>query len=224
MRRLASLILLIPVSAAAGPELGLAFKGGPNAATLSEEYRVHRYGFSGGLATHLRWPLADRTSLAAQTELLYTTRGSEIVSEGYYQGRSRETYLDLMVAARPEVKLGRASLYALLGGGLCFLLNANKENSFGTKEDITEGLRQFDLALLVGAGIALHLPRRGLGPFRLDTLLLEVRHDRGLIDSDPVVGGYKNRSSSLMLGLSFVLTSGTVAAPRTAPPPAGAVK
>jgi hypothetical protein len=60
------------------------------------------------------------------------------------------------------------------------------------------------VALLAGAGIALHLPRRGLGPFHLGSVFLEARHDRGLIGTD-TVGGFKNRSSSLLLGLSFVL-------------------
>jgi hypothetical protein len=73
------------------------------------------------------------------------------------------------------------------------------------KEDITSDLRRIDVALLAGAGIALHLPLQELGPFQLGTVFLEARHDMGLIDTDPVNGGFKNRTSSLMLGLSLLV-------------------
>jgi hypothetical protein len=60
------LVWLVPLPAGAEPEPGIAFKGGPNAATLAEDDRFHRYGFSGGLAGHLQWPLVDRFSLAGR--------------------------------------------------------------------------------------------------------------------------------------------------------------
>lgn len=207
MKQLTILIfyLLAPLSASAAPELSVAPKGGPNSATLAENFRVNRYGFSGGLAGYIQWPLVDRFFIASQMELLYTTRGAETILEGEYLGRSREHYFDLMVAARPEARLGWASVYLLLGGGLNLLVSANKDDAAGEGQDITGDLHRVDVALLGAAGVALHLPRHELGPVRLGTVFLEARHDIGLLDTDAVNGGFKNRTSSLMLGLSFVM-------------------
>lgn len=202
------IIWLFPFSNHAEPELGVAFKGGPNTATLAENNRFHRYGFSGGLAAYLQRPVFDLISLAGQMELLYTPRGARAIFEGEVLGRSRQHYIDLTIAARPEVRFGPASGYLLLGGGLNLLVSARKENAFGASQDITGDLRRINMALLVGAGVALHLPRRGPDSFRLGTVFLEARHDRGLIDTDAVNGGFKTRTSSLMLGLSFALGAG----------------
>jgi hypothetical protein len=211
-------VLLASFPSEAKPGLGIAFKGGPNAATLAEDDRSNRYSFSGGPAGYLQWSLVDRFSLAGQLELLYTPRGAEVISGGDHVGESRERYFDLMLVVRPEIRLGQASVYLLLGGGLNLLLSAEIEDVTGAKSDITDDLHRIDVAFLGGAGVALRLPRRELGPLRLDTVFLEARHDRGLIDTDAVNGGFKNRTSSLMLGLSFALASEEPANP--APPPA----
>lgn len=197
-------VWLVPLPAGAESELGVALKGGPNAATAAEDYRTNRYSFSGGLTGYLQRPLRDRYSLAGQMDLLYTPRGSETVFQGMWVGKTRKHYIDLMVAARPGIRRGRVSLYLLLGGGLNVLLDASQVNSSGGGEDLNDDLRKYDLALLAGAGVALHLPR---GPARLGAVFLEARHDRGLLDTDLTNGGFKNRTSSLMLGLSFALTS-----------------
>ena len=198
------LVLLAP-AAHAQPELNVALKGGLNAATLAEEHRINRYGVAGGLFGHVRWPLLDRLSLGVQTDLLYMPRGTRVFFEGEYLDRFRQHYLDITIAARPEVRLGPATVYLVLGGGLSFLLSASKENASGVKQDTTDGLRKIDVPLLIGGGVALHLPPRELGPFRLGTVFLDARHDRGLIDTDAVVGGFKNRTSSLMFGLAFAV-------------------
>ncbi len=212
-------VWLIPFSSHAEPELNIALKGGPNTATLAQDNRVSRYGFSGGLASDLQWSLADHFSLAGQIELLYTPRGAKAISGGTYLGQVRQHYFDVMVAARPQVRLGPASVYLLLGGGLNLLVSATKENASGETQDITDGLHRTDVALLGAAGVALHLPYRETGLFRLGTLFIEARHDIGLIDTDAVNGGYKNRTSSLMLGLSFV-----VGGPPSPDPTAGSAK
>lgn len=155
-------------------------------------------------------------------ELLYTPRGAEAIFDGEPLGKTRQHYLDLMLAARPGVRLGPASIYVMLGGGLSLLMSASQVNASGGTEELTDVLRRIDVALLAGAGIALHLPRRGSGPFRLGTVFLEARHDRGLIDTDAVNGGFKNRTSSLMLGLSFALGSKTAPPPARSDPPAPA--
>jgi len=210
----------IPSLASAGSESDLAFKGGIGAATTAADSSASRYGFTGGLAGSLQWPLAGRLSLAGQTELLYTPRGPKTVFEGEYLGQFRLHYFDLMIAARPEVRLGPMGFYLLLGGGLNLLLNADKENSSGAKVDITGDLRRYDVALLAGAGVALHLPLGGIGPFRFGTVFLEARHDYGLLPADAVNDGLKNRTSSLMLGLSLTLSSGSAAAqPSPSSPP-----
>lgn len=212
-----AILWLIPLSARAQPEFGLALKSGPNAATLAKSYRVNRYGFSGGIAGYLQWPLSSRFSLAGQVDLLYTPRGSEVIFDGQYIGRSRYRYSDITVVARPEVRFGPASVYLLLGGGLNFLLSATQEDASGMKRDITGLLNRVDVALLVGAGVALHLPRQKLGPFRLGTVFLEARHARGLVETDTIDGVSKNRASSLMIGVSFSLGSRDVAVPTVSP-------
>lgn len=210
---------ITPVSARAQPELDLVLKGGPNATTLAKDNRIARYGVSGGLAGSLRWPLVDRFSLAGQMELLYTPRGAEATFEGEHLAMARYHYIDFTLVARPRARLGVTSVFLLLGGGLNYLLSASLEDAAGAKMDVTKFARRVDMALIFGAGGAIHLPARKLGPFRLGTIFLEARHDRGLIDTDTVLGGARNRSSSLMLGLSFALAS---RAPNKPPAPSPA--
>jgi hypothetical protein len=207
MGRLLTIVLawLIPSIAIANPQGEVSFKGGPNAATQARKYRYHKYGLSGGLAGGVERALTERLSLGGQVEILYTPRGSKILFEGEGPGWTWMHYLDLMVMARPRVRFGRASVYLLLGGGLCFLLSANQVSSTGGGEDLDDTTYRLDVALLAGAGVALHLPRRGPRRFRLDTLFLEARHDHGLLDADIPSGGFENRTSSLMLGLSFAV-------------------
>lgn len=206
MRRLTLLLIwLAPLRAHTHPEIEIALKGGPNAATLAEDYQTRRLGFAGGIASHLRWPRAGRLSISGQMELLYTSRGAEAIFEGESLGKTRQHYVDIVLAARPEIRLGRASVYVLLGGSLDLLVRASQVNAAGGGEDLTDDFHRIDVALLVGAGAAWRLPRQELGPFRLGTVFLEVRHDHGLRDTDTINGGFKNRASSIMLGLSFAL-------------------
>lgn len=198
------LVWLTPIPARAESDLGLAIKAGPNTATFAENNHSTRYGFSGGLAGYLQRPLDQRFSLAGQVDLLYTPRGSETVFQGMSLAKTRSHYVDLVLAARPGVQLGRVNLYILLGGGLNFLLSASQVDASGGGEELTDALHRLDVALVAGAGIALRLPR---GPARLGAVFLEGRHDHGLRDTDRINGGFKNRASSLMLGLSFTLTS-----------------
>jgi len=207
------LALLVAPPVHADSELHIALKGGPNAATLDHDFRENRYDFTSGVAGYLQEPLFGRFSLGGQIEFLYTPRGANVVFGGEKQAEFREYYLDFVAAARPGVQLGPVSAYLLLGGGLNFLVSASKDNVTGSKQDITGDLHRIDVALLGGLGVAFHLPRRDLGPFRLGTVFLEARHDIGLIDTDTANGGYKNRTSSLMLGLSFMV--GGSASPAT---------
>jgi hypothetical protein len=162
---------------------------------------VNRYGFSGGLSGNAQWSLTNRFSLGSQLELLYTPRGSETVFEGENVGKLREHYLDLALMARPVERLGPVSFYLLLGGSLNLLMSASKDDAAGAGQDVTNGLHRVDVALLGGIGAALHLSHEP-GPLRLGTVFVEVRHDIGLLDVN-LDGGLKNRTSSLMLGLSF---------------------
>jgi hypothetical protein len=219
------LFWLMPVKAYAGPGVSIALKGGPDAATLAEADRSNKYGFSGGISGYHPWALTEQSSLAGQLDLLYTDRGAEVVFDGDSIGKTRLHYLDVTLSARPEINLGPMSVYLLLGGGLNLLLSASQEDSLGSKQDIIEGLHRVDLELLAGAGVALHLSDKELGPLYLGTVFLEARHDHGLIGIDAVDGGFENRTSSLMLGLSFALSSGRSAPPLRSDPstPAAAV-
>lgn len=202
-----------PQRARADSDLHLSLKGGFNAATLDHEFRENRYDFSGGIAGDLQARVSERFSLAGQIEFLYTPRGANVVFEGEKQGEFRDHYVDLVAAVRPGVQLGPANVYLLLGGGLNLLVNATTESVTGAKQDITGDLRRIDVALLGGAGVALRLSPRELGPFHLGTVFLEARHDIGLLETFHDTSGFKNRTSSVMLGVSFVMGGGT-AAPR----------
>jgi len=215
---ISAILFLCPFSSRAEPGLEISLKGGPNAATLDHDLRVNRYGFSAGVAGDLQWSLSDRVSLAGQLELLYTPRGAKVVLDDVLQGQLREHYLDAMIAARPEAWFGRISLYLLLGGGINFLVHADSENAAGLSQDATDSLRRVDVALLVGAGVAWHFPPRRSQGFRIWAVSLEARHDQGLIDIDKMNGGFKNRTSSLMLGMSFMV--GGSASPATTIGPA----
>lgn len=212
-------VVLAPFSADAQPELGLALKGGLDTSTITRQYRVDRYGFAGGLGGYVQWDLSDRFALAVQMDLLYTPRGAEVIVDDELQGKLRQHYFDVVAAVRPEVRFDPASVYLLLGVNGNFLMNAKSENTTGMYQDVTSDLRRVDVALLAGAGVALRLPQQELGPFRLGTVFLEARHDHGLIDVDPMNEGVKNRTTSFMLGLSFVFGS-DVPAVKPAPSPA----
>lgn len=84
------------------------------------------------------------------------------------------------------------------------------------------------MSLLGGIGAALHFSHHDPGSLHLGAVFIEVRHDIGLLDVD-INGGFKNRTSSVMLGLSFDVggapapdaasTSQTAFAVNSAPPP-----
>jgi hypothetical protein len=207
--RLAIVLSLLPLLAQAQPHFGLAFKGGPNSAINNIDNREHRYGLSGGLAGNLRWQLPRPPLLGGQFELLYTPRGANTVFEGEDLGWLRQHYIDVVFAIRPEARIGPASIYLLLGGSWDLLLSAKRYGkASGITDDVTDLASRHDVALLVGVGVALHLPSRRVGPFRLDTAFVEARHDRGLIDFDDTTDTVvKNRTTSLMLGVSFALDS-----------------
>lgn len=189
------------------PTRSLAIQAGPNAATQAEDNRVNRYGASGGVAGGLQWSLGPLISLAAQVELAYVPRGAEVVVDGESVGRIRHHCLDVAITARPGVQLGPARLYTLLGGGLSVLLNGSKDDAAGEGQDITDGLNRINAGLLAGAGVAYRLPGRQLGHLRLGTAFVEARYDLGLRDTD-AAGGFKNRTSSIMLGVSFLVGGG----------------
>jgi hypothetical protein len=111
------------------------------------------------------------------------------------------------------MRLGPVSVYLLLGGGLDLLVSANKDDAAGAGQDITGGLHRIDVALLGAAGVAVHLAHREPDAFHLDTIFVEARHDIGLLDVD-LNGGFKNRTSSLMLGLSLAVGGGPPAPPK----------
>jgi hypothetical protein len=202
------ILLCLPRLSEAQPELSLSLKAGPNAAIWDREHHDHKYDLSGGLAGDLRWPVGGRFSLGGQLALLYVPRGTKSISPttGEFLGTYYQRYFDIAVAIRPEARVGSVGVYLLLGGSWSILLNAYSVNYNGIKDD--RDFRRHDVALLAGLGGALHLPSHRLGPFRLGTVFLEARYDRGLLDfarADDL--SLKNRTTSLMLGVSFVLGS-----------------
>jgi hypothetical protein len=181
--------LLETAAAFAQPsELTLSLKGGADAATQAHEFRINRYGFTGGIASSLRWRIASRILLGGQAELLYVPRGSKTFFEAENIGQFREHYVDPTLAARPEMRLGSVGMYLLIGGSLSYLMHASRDDQAGSDQDVTVGLHKIDLSVLGAVGIARHLPRRDAGPFHLGTVFLEARYDIGLLDVD-LAGG-----------------------------------
>lgn len=216
--RLLLIILFISATAArasADGELEVGLKSGLSSATLSHDNREDRLGLTAGLAADLQWSLSEHWSLAGQLELLYTPRGADVVVDGMPFGNIRQHYLDLILLARPARRVGPVNLYVMLGGGVSALAHATSEDSTGMSQDVTSDLRRLDITLLAGAGVALPLPRSALRSLQLSAIFLEVRHDQGMIDIDMANGGFKNRTNSIMLGLSFALTARPSATPLT---------
>lgn len=227
MRSCWSLVLAVsvaPLPADAEPELAVLGKGGLCAATFNRDNRFHRYRATGGLGGYLEYSLSRVFSLGSEVSLLYTPRGARIEFDGESLGESRLGYVDLLFAARPTVRLGRGSAYLLLGGALSLLVNAQDEDQTGMSRDVADELHRVDVALLVGAGATLHLRPRAMGPLSLGSVFVEARHDHGLRDVDKLDLGFRNRTTSLMLGVGFVLASRSGARsasplPQDEPPP-----
>ncbi len=201
------LVWLAPAPAHAGPYAGFSLKGGVAGAKYNKPNRFLRYDPSGGIAGHLGWPLAGRFLLGGQLELLYTPRGTRVAFEGIPAGNSLQHYFDVAITARPEVRLEPVRLYLLLGASWNHLMSAYDWNALNGRFDVTHLVRENDVALRAGIGVVWPLPRRSLAPFDRLSVFLEACHDRGMIDFDIVDLGFRNRSSSFMVGLTFGLTS-----------------
>lgn len=206
MDRLAFVIIVLCLArpSEAQPELSVSLKAGPDAAVWDRAHHEHTYGFTGGAAGDLLWPVGSRLSLGGQLAMLYVPRGTEFIDQitGESLGPVRQHYFDVSAALRPQARVGSFSAYFLLGGSWSILVDA-----YSDTRDLT--FRRHDVALLVGLGGALHLPSRRLGPFRLGTVFLEARYDRGLLDfTHEDDSSAKNRTTSLMFGISFALGSG----------------
>lgn len=208
-----TIVCISGMSAHARPGSEILIEGGVSAATLDHQYRESRYGASGGLAGVLWWPVAERFVLAGQLDLLYTPRGADVVVDGEYIGGLRQRYVDILLSARPSLRIGHVSGYLIVGAGVSRLMSATSENASGASQDGTDGLRRTDVSLIAGAGGAFHLPHAGASGLRLDRAFLEVRHDHGFIDIDKMDGGFKNRTTSIMLGLSLAFGADAKASP-----------
>jgi hypothetical protein len=216
--RLFLIILFVSMTtsrASADSELQIGLKSGLSSATLAHDNRADRLGVSAGLTADLQWSLSERLALAGQLGVLYTPRGADVVVDGTSIGNIRQHYLDIALLARPGLRVGPVMIYVLLGGGLSVLAHATSEDATGMSQDVTSDLRRLDITLLAGAGLALPLPRSALRLLQLSAIFLEVRHDQGMIDIDMANGGFKNRTNSIMLGLSFALTARPSTVPLT---------
>jgi hypothetical protein len=201
------LVWLAPVPAHADLYAGISLKGGVAGAKYNKPNRALRYDPSGGIAGHLGWTLAGRFLLGGQLELLYTPRGTRVVFSGVPSGNSLQHYYDVAITVRPEVQLDPVRLYLMLGASRNHLTSAHDWSAINAHFDVTHLVRETDVALRAGIGVVLPLPRQSLPPFHRLSVFLEACHDRGMIDFDIVDRGFRNRTSSLLVGLTYGLPS-----------------
>jgi hypothetical protein len=211
MKKLILVVLAVSLGSApahADPYAGVSLKGGIAGAKFNRPHRHNRYDTTGGAAGHLGWQLTGRFSLAGQLELLYTPRGTQVTF--YYpppSANSLHRYFDVAITARPEVRLGPGSLYLLLGASRNHLISADVWRATTGHSEVTHLVRETDVALRAGIGAVWPLPRHTPSAFHRLSVFLEASHDRGMIDLDLYGLGVRNRTSSVMAGLTFRLTA-----------------
>jgi hypothetical protein len=170
--------------------LSIATHVGPGADGLVEK-SANKLAFSiGGVASY-----PAHRILTMQVELLFSTRGSNIVANGMDNGRLDMYYIDLPLMAKFEIPLGfPVEPYLLVGSGFGILLHAVGVNDDGTRVDLTKRISTFDIGPVAGAGGAYLLGSQGV-------ILFEARYFRGLTTLYPSdERGIYNRTFTFMLG------------------------
>jgi hypothetical protein len=168
------------------------------------ERAVAKPGFSAGLIMtmdvgRLLSLGVEPLRLAAQLELGYATKGTELVRDGA-PGESTidMAYLEGGFLLRGEYDTaGNVAPYVLLGPALGLLHFAEFNNRFGMTSDISDNLKSTDIGLVMGLGAMYSLPPWG-------ALGLELRADLGLVSIDGQGDGDEIRNAALSLLLMYL--------------------
>jgi hypothetical protein len=133
--------------------------------------------------------------LVVQVELLFSTKGTNVVANGMYDGKVDSYYMDLPLLAKLQIPLGiQVEPYLLVGSGFGILLHAVDEDDAGSRVNVTKYISTLDIGPILGLGGAYLLGSRG-------TISFEARYFRGLTTLDAAgEKDFYNRTFSFMLG------------------------
>lgn len=151
--------------------------------------------------------------LAAQIEILYATRGTDVNVDDRTIGSFYFTYLQVPVLARGAWRIpGLASgghrsplsVHLVAGGAVSRLLGAVREDGSGTQELNRSAMNSNDVSVIAGLGLTWDVTPHWAASF-------EVRYDMGFRDAfqDTSDGREtKNRAVLFTFGFSYTLNDG----------------
>ncbi|MCG8422949.1 MAG: PorT family protein [Proteobacteria bacterium] len=176
----------------AGGKLGaiVATFGGPDA---DGEFIESTYSAGFAVNAFARYVLREHWSI--QSELAYTTRGSDSTVEGEDRPPFDLSYLELTFAIQTQWTLSQINkhiqAYAYLGPAVGYLLSAEREG-----RELT-GFKSVDYGLYGGAGLNFALP--------FGTPLFDIRYYYGIPDIDETQRNISHRAFSVFLGYEVPL-------------------
>lgn len=168
-------------------------------ATRERVAHAHRPWFMiGGLVNIrlFRW-------LALQPEVLYLSKGADLLVDGTLVAAFDARYLEFPVLIRVTLPLGEQVNPYLLAGPAIGILRSFKLEDYedGSITDRTDRVKSIDLGLLGGAGVKLALSRQ-------HAFLIEGRYSRSLSSfSESETEDLKNSVFTFLLGYQYSLSS-----------------
>jgi outer membrane protein OmpA-like peptidoglycan-associated protein len=166
---------------------------------------VYKLGASAGAG--VRYGLVG--SLAAQVEILYATRGTDVALDGMTAGSFYLSYIEMPVLLHyviwrvPGVAEGRQrsplAVHLAAGPGVSYLLSAVRDDFSGKFELSRSVVREWDVSAIAGLGVTWDVTPHWAASF-------EVRYDVGFIDTFPNVQDdreTRNRAILFTLGIGY---------------------
>lgn len=187
------LAVLLCSAPAAAQEIKAGFSSAtiaflPGDATQDLENVASAFGFVGGVS----FLIPTNRAGGVQVEALFHQKGAQNLLRR--DDKLRLSYLEVPVLLHLDVyQRDPRAVYVIAGPAMAFNVHASYESD-GEKEDVTDGIEDFDVGLVAGAGVEL---RR---------LNLEVRYTWGMLsafEDGELDGSFKNRTLSLMVGYRF---------------------
>ena len=200
---MAALVVFTAAPTFAQPNFSAGVKGGVNFAKLSSDPEDpaccdSRTGFIGGL--FLVAPINE--SIAVQPEFLYSMQGAKFVfsdDDDDFENELKTDYFQIPVLLRADFGAGSARPFVLVGPAFGF--NVRARQSFAITagdeedEDIKDEVKNFDIALAIGAGV------------QFGAASVEGRYTHGLTtaNEESEAEGFevKHRVWSILVGFRF---------------------